>query len=297
MTPRKRTHPPERRPESRRSRALAHRVRLRKGDARPPGSVHLHRGDAWNLLRAAPDAAFDLVATDPPFGITDLPWDQAPDAARLLDELHRVTSPTGAVLVFASGKFTQAVMNAAGPRFRYKLVWRKIGHPTGGLDARRRPMRIHEDILVLGASMPRYFPVMSQGGKPYKVAASEADRWGGHWRKAPPKIARENHGERYPIDVLEFARPSKKDRVHPTQKPVDLMERLVRLYSPEGGHVCDPYFGSGATALACVASGRSFTGSEMDRDYFASARKAIAPAARAAGAQLRTTSDRSAAPR
>ncbi|MBL0920706.1 MAG: site-specific DNA-methyltransferase [Phycisphaerales bacterium] len=248
--------------------------------------MDLHRGDAWDFLAAQPDAAFDLTLTDPPFGITNLAWDKAPDAARLLDELHRVTARDGAVLIFAAGKFTQAVMNAAGKRFRYKLVWRKIGSATGGLDARRRPMRIHEDILVLGETMPRYFPVMTTGHAPYKASA-RGECVGGHWRAAGAIPARVNTGERYPIDVLEFPRPSGKGRFHPTQKPVALLDRLVRLYSPEGGRVCDPFFGSGSTAAACIDTGRSFAGAELDPTYFAAARRALEPRAQAAGVPLR----------
>ena len=297
------THPRaggEGRPAQESARVLSHRriaLRLPKGgdaprDGDPPATPgqpppHLHldlfHGDAFAALAETTTGSLGAVITDPPFGVTDLAWDKALEPTRMLAELHRVTRPDGAVVVFTSGVYTQRLLAAAGRTYRYKLIWRKLGQPTGGLNCRRFPLRAHEDIVVLGLKQPRYFPVMTRGGKPYKVRPSKSERWGAHWGKSGPKIERQNHGERYPIDVLDFARPHGAERFHPTQKPVDLLERLVRLFTEPGDVVGDPFFGSGATARACLRAGRSFRGSELDAGYFTAATSAIESEAVALG--------------
>ena len=204
-------------------------------------------------------AVLDATITDPPYGTTPNPWDKAPDWDRLMAELLRVT--TGAICVFSQMPVACDVVDAARSKFRYQIGWEKT-KPQGYLDARRKPMRLHEVILVFSRKgYGEYHPQMTEG-TPY-LTVHDDDRspvYSGHGGGVTV-----NEGERYPTDVVKFA--NAPNGWHPTQKPVDLVRWLVRTYTSEGGTVLDPYSGSSTTGKACALEQRDFIGCELDPDY------------------------------
>lgn len=219
----------------------------------------LDNADAMEFLASLPDDSVSATITDPPYGTTANAWDTAPDWKRLLAELLRVS--TGAVCVFSQMPVACDVVAAARDKFRYQLVWKK-SQPQGYLDAKRKPMKAHEVILVFSRKgYGEYHPQMT-AGEPYAHMAG-ANR-GRNYHKHH-EVMTINDGERYPLDVIEFN--NVKGGWHPTQKPVDLVRWLVRTYTSEGGTVLDPYSGSGTTGEACALEQRDFIGCELDPDY------------------------------
>lgn len=218
-------------------------------------------GDAMELLHSLPDKSVDATITDPPYGTTDLDWDAAPDWSALMAELLRVTK--GAVCVFSQMPVAVDVVNAARKFFRYQWVWRK-SLVLGFLDANRKPMRVHELVLVFGEHLPPYHPQLTKG-EPY-VRTHEANRtkaYGEHRFSIT-----ENEGTRNPVDVLEV--PNERGPHH-TQKPTELIRYLVRTYTDRGGVVLDPYAGSGTAGVACALEDRRFVGSELDDAIYSQA--------------------------
>lgn len=219
----------------------------------------------------------ELVLCDLPYGVTDCKWDRRIDAGKLWREYERVLAPGGAVVLFAQWKFS-IELNAAAPAHwrRYEWIWDKRG-ASGWLSARRRPMVGHEMVLVFSPCAPRYFP---QGLRPcarkYRKASTSEVYHGGR----TPGVQRLRG---YPTTLLRFAR---ERGARPAQKPVALLEYLIRTYTREGETVLDNTMGLGSTGVAAVRCGRRFVGMEMDRERFAEARRRIAEERRlTAGAQ------------
>jgi DNA modification methylase len=230
-------------------------------------SCELLQGDCLEVMRSIPAGTVHLVLTDPPFGCTNCHWDKCPDLAAWWAEVDRVTTVGSAVVVFSQQPFTTDLINSNRRAFRYELVWDKLA-PVGFLNANRQPMRVHEHVLIFcrrprqGVYNPQKFP-----GKPYTARATE--------RKATPvyrkyrPVGRVNTGDRHPTSILRFAKPSGRDRRHPTQKPLGLMDFLVRSYSLPGQTVLDTFMGSGVTIEAAVAAGRHAIGIERDPAFYA----------------------------
>lgn len=229
----------------------------------PSGTVALYHTDCFDFLAGCPAGAFSAVVTDPPYGSTDCRWDKPFDLAKWWRLIDRATRPAAIVASFAAQPFATTLINSNRQAFRYELVWRKT-RPVGFLNANRQPLRDHELIVVFCRQPGRsiYNP-QKTAGKPYHVKNhGKANVYGHHQR-----IDSINHGDRHPRSVLFIDEPG-RGRWHPTQKPVPLCEWLVRSYSNKGKTICDPFAGSGSTALACLASGRRFVGCEKDRANF-----------------------------
>jgi site-specific DNA-methyltransferase (adenine-specific) len=211
----------------------------------------------------------DLILTDPPFGITDNVWDKKIDLAAHWERWLRVLSPNGTVVVFAAGRFTFDVYASNPKLFRYSLVWQKT-NPVGFLNANRMPLRGHEDILVF--QRPKAFYEAQRSGE-LRVARIRNCRPNTttNYRNTRGGLSIDD-GLRHPTSVLRFARDK---GFHPTQKPLALLEFLIRSYCPPGGLVLDPFAGSGATAIAAARCDRSFLGWEMDKNYWQKATERI----------------------
>ncbi|MEC4272924.1 site-specific DNA-methyltransferase [Adlercreutzia sp. R25] len=233
----------------------------------------LFMGDCLDIIADLPGHSVDMVLCDPPYGCTRNKWDCAVDLGALWDGLLRVTRPGAAVVMFGSGMFTSDLMQSNRKMWRYNLVWRKT-NPTGFLNARRQPLRAHEDIVVFCDRQTAYNPVMTKG--PRKVSSAEHRR---NSRLSDNYGAYEPSGydsdERYPTSVLTFPRDTQRSPLHPTQKPVALLEMLVRMYSDEEATVLDCFMGSGSTGVACARTGRGFVGIEVDEGYYEVARERI----------------------
>jgi site-specific DNA-methyltransferase (adenine-specific) len=217
----------------------------------------LMEGDCLRLMRELPDASVDMILCDLPYGTTQNKWDSVIPFEPLWVQYKRICK--GAIVLTATQPFTSALVASNSRDFRYEMVWEKSS-VTGHLNAHRRPMRTHEDVLVFSDFAPPYYP---QGLKPYgktKKRGNNGTNFG--------KSGTENHQEftNYPRSIIRIANDSKP--VHPTQKPVALMEYLILTYTNEGETVMDNCMGSGTTGVACMNTGRKFIGMEQDAKYF-----------------------------
>lgn len=241
--------------------------------------VELWQGDCLELMKDIPDGSVDLVLTDPPYGTTDCKWDSVIPFDPMWEQLNRIIKPNGAIVLFSQQPFTSACVSSNYKMFRYEWIWQKP-QGSGFLNAQKMPLKVHENILVFYKKLPTYNPQFWKS-TPY---ASENKIVGGRqYRKLQCRKTESLDGKRYPIDVIKFnlekerynSKKIKTDKMHPTQKPVALLEYLIRTYTNEGETVLDFTAGSGSTGVACVNTNRNFIGIELDDGYFNIAKKRI----------------------
>lgn len=237
-------------------------------------------GDCLERMSEIPAGSVDMVLCDLPYGTTRHGWDCQIDLGGLWGHYRRLVKPAGAVVLTASQPFTTTLIISNRDWFRYSLVWEK-DNATNFLNAKHQPLKVHEDILIFSALASTYSPRGSMAycpqktpGKPYRTGAAKKALHNFHVRLTNQSVGREtvNAGDRYPRSVLRF---NAERGLHPTQKPVALLEYLVRTYTNEGETVLDNAMGSGSTGVACANTGRRFIGIERDPEYFALARNRI----------------------
>lgn len=232
----------------------------------------LLQGDCLKLMKNIPDKSVDMVLCDLPFGTTMNKWDSVIDFDELWTAYKRIIKNNGAIVLFGQGLFTAELACSNKEMFRYRLVWEKT-KAGGFLNARRMPLQAHEDISVFYKKLPTYNPQM-ETGKPYvKRAVTNGDGgcYGKFDRVGQTNI---NNGTRFPRSVLRFSNDN-HNSIHKTQKPVQLLEYLIRTYTNEGETVLDNCMGSGSTGVACVNTNRDFIGIELDKNYFEIAKERI----------------------
>ena len=226
-------------------------------------------GDCLDVMRDIPDGSVDMVCTDPPFGTTACKWDSVIPFEPMWAQLKRIVKPNGAIVLMASQPFTSALVMSNVAMFRYQWIWEK-NKATGHLNAKKRPLVSHEDVVVFSKATTNYFPQglveketpsISKGDRGRKGVGSSGDCYG-----AATKDAVQTHGN-YPRSVIKFTVDMKAE-FHPTQKPVALMEYLIRTYTNPGETVLDFTCGSGTTGVAAANTARRFIGIERDPDYF-----------------------------
>ncbi len=223
---------------------------------------HVTNIEALELLALLPDASVDAIITDLPYGTTQSHFDVVIPFAPMWAGVRRVLKPRGVFVTTASQPFTSALVMSNPSWFRYEWIWVK-SQATGFLDANRRPLKAHENIIVFAETAPPYYPQMTKG-KPYKVQAKGCKtNYGKHER-----IATVNDGDRYPRTDLYF---DPEVGLHATQKPVALYRYLVRTYTRPGDLVLDFCCGSATTGMACREEGRRFVLGEKDADIAATA--------------------------
>jgi DNA modification methylase len=228
--------------------------------------IDLRHGDCLEILPTIPASSVDMVLCDLPYGTTQNKWDSIIPLDRLWAEYRRICR--GAIVLTAAQPFTSALVMSAPDLFKYQWVWDK-SQVTGFLNAKKQPLRRHEDVLVFYSRQPTYNPQFSDG-KPYSISRSHAtSNYGSQVYNST-----DSDGRRYPTSILAIPQPRVKDG-HPTQKPVALFEYLIRTYTNEGETVLDNTMGSGTTGVACRLAGRSFVGIERDPSYFAIAEQRI----------------------
>lgn len=231
--------------------------------------IQIFNEDCLDGMTRIQDGAVDLVLCDLPYGTTACSWDTVIPFEPLWKEYRRVLKHNGALALMAAQPFATDLINSARKIFRYDLVWEKTA-PAGFANSHRMPLRSHELVLLFYRRQPTYNPQgLVKLEKP--IVRRGTRKVGGVYHGLDKDCVQEYTN--YPRSVLHFS--FKGRRVHPTQKPVELMEYLVRTYSNPGDLVLDNCMGSGTTAIACMNSGRRFVGFEQDEKYFAAARKRI----------------------
>ena len=240
-------------------------------------AIKLLHGDAIEMMKNIPDHTVDLVLCDPPYGTTACAWDSVIPLEPMWEQLLRVGSSLATFVFMASQPFTSKLGASNLSMLKYSLVWEK-NRPTGHVHAKNKPMKKHEDILVFSRGNTGHVSQTShrmtynpQGLTPLAVPAIRRVNITGDdtvlsHRKSHRDTVRVVEG--FPHSILYYAAPSGKDRVHPTQKPLDLFDYLVNTYSHEGDMILDFAMGSGTTGVACVRSNRRFIGIERDEKYF-----------------------------
>ena len=226
----------------------------------------LYHGDCLKELDNLKEGIVDLVICDLPFGTTNCAWDSVIDLKELWNQYDRVTKGKTAILLFAQVPFNITLGNSNLKQLRYEWIWEKTT-ATGHLNAKKMPMKAHENILVFYDTLPTYNPQMTTGHKPVNRYTKRSDD-GEIYGKTQAGISGGGSTERYPRDILTFSTDKQKSALHPTQKPVKLIEYLINTYSNEGDVVLDNTMGSGTTGVAAANTGRRFIGMEQDDDYF-----------------------------
>lgn len=241
-------------------------------------NIQLIHGDCLDVLKTIPDQSIDLVLTDPPYGTTACKWDNIIDFVPMWAELKRVCKPTTAILLFGTEPFSSLLRVSNLKDFRYDWVWEKA-NGTGFLNAKFQPLRAHENISVFYARKPVFNPQKTKGNKRKQVDRKDINSE--CYGKAIKRQAYDSD-ERYPRSIQFFNSDKQKISLHPTQKPVALLEYLIKSYSNPGQVVLDFTMGSGSTGVACQNTGRKFIGIEKEEKYFKIARDRLAEFALAA---------------
>jgi site-specific DNA-methyltransferase (adenine-specific) len=234
----------------------------------------IHQGDCLDLMQNIDNKSVNMILADLPYGLTNQnKWDTIIPFKPLWEQYERIIKDNGAIVLTASQPFTSMLVMSNIKMFKYSLVWQKTTS-TGFLNAKKMPLRLHEDILVFYKSLPIYNPQKTTGHKPvhsYTKHTSDGTNYGN------TKMGIKGGGstERYPTSILKFATDKQKSSLHPTQKPIALMEYLVKTYTNEGDLVLDNCAGSGTVGLACINNNRNFILIEKEENYCIIANKRI----------------------
>jgi site-specific DNA-methyltransferase (adenine-specific) len=232
-----------------------------------PNNIYL--GDCRDLMMRIPDKSIDCIICDLPFGVTRNKWDSVIPFDILWQNYNRIAKDNAAIILFAQDKFTAKLMLSNEKYHRYNLIWKKGERTSGFLNSKRMPLRNHEDVCIFYKKLPVYNPQFTEGkplhgkGHAYKNKDSTNNNYG-EFKQLEDN--RRGSTQKYPKSILNFERPHPP--IHPTQKPVELCEYLVRTYTNEGDLVLDNTMGVGTTCLAAKNTQRRFLGIEKEEKYF-----------------------------
>ena len=213
-------------------------------------------------MKNIPDKSIDMILCDLPYGTTHNKWDNVIPMKPLWEQYNRIIKDHGAIVLFSQMPFGASLIMSNPKMFRYEWIWEK-NQAGGFLNAKKMPLRKHENILVFYKHLPTYNPQgLIKLDEPIYEEGS-ANRNGKNYGVADKSFIRTH--KNYPTDIITF---SKDSGYHPTQKPVDLLEYLIKTYTNEGDLVLDNCMGSGSTGVACVNTNRDFIGMELNEEYF-----------------------------
>lgn len=216
-------------------------------------------------MKELPNESIDMILCDLPYGITQNKWDSVIPLELLWKEYQRVAKQNSAIVLTSQGLFTAQLIISNPKLYKYKWVWEK-SKPTNFLNAKKQPLRKHEDVCVFYKKQPIYHPQMTKG-EPYDKGVRKDQRTGSYGKFQPSHI--KSSGDRYPVDVVYFKTAESEDVVvHPTQKPVAMLEYFIKTYTNKCDIVLDNCMGSGSTGVACINTNRKFIGYELDEKYF-----------------------------
>ena len=222
-------------------------------------------GDCLERMKEIGDKSVDAIICDPPFGTTACKWDNVIPFEPLWEQYNRIIKDNGAIVLFGSEPFTSMLICSNIKMFKYNWIWQK-NKCTGFLNSKKQPLNDNETISVFCNGQSIYNPQMTKSEKTYKrgfVNRVKSDCYG-----KEKDFLQHDNGERYPKRIQYFNNNYTHSQFHPTQKPVALLEYLIKTYTNEGETVLDNTMGSGSTGVACINTNRKFIGIEMDEKYY-----------------------------
>lgn len=228
----------------------------------------LYLGNCLEQMNNIADGSVDMVLCDLPYGTTQNKWDSVIDLNSLWKQYNRVCKQNAAIILFCQGIFTAKLILSNERFFKYKIIWEK-SKATNFLNAKKQPLRKHEEIAVFYKAQPTYNPQFSDG-EPYSKGVRK-DQQTGSYGNFSPVVVKSDSGKRYPTDIVYYKTAEseyEKTVWHPTQKPVDLGRYLIRTYSNRGDTVLDNAFGSGSFLVSAFLEGRNYIGIEKDKKFF-----------------------------
>ena len=252
--------------------------------------IDLRQGDCLEVMKDIPDKSIDMILCDLPYGTTACEWDKQIDLNKLWEQYNRVIKDNGVVILFGSQPFTSQLILSNIKMFREELIWLK-NKSGSGLQARQKHIKVHEEILVFSKNgkytyNPQKWLVDKKEFLTQRKTFNEIEVGNNIYSKMMKK-QKADDGTRNPISIVSCRVPftpakgkkyENKDvdlRVHPTQKPIDLLEYLIKTYTNEGETVLDNCMGSGSTGVACINTNRNFIGIELDEKYYEIAKNRI----------------------
>ena len=240
----------------------------------------LLQGDCLELMNKIPDKSIDMILCDLPYGTTKNKWDSVLPFDKMWEQYDRIIKENGCIALFADGMFMSDLMQSNKKLWRYNLVWDKE-LISGFLNANRMPLRSHEEICIFYKKLPTYNPQFTDGeplhgmGTKFSQEKNKNNNYGNFDSCNNPSAKRTGDTKKYPKSIVKFPRPASCVMIHPTQKPVELLEWLIKTYTNENDFVLDNCMGSGSTGVAAVGINRNFIGMELEEKYFNIAKERI----------------------
>tara|TARA_R110000868_G_scaffold371077_1_gene634557 strand:+ start:190 stop:966 length:777 start_codon:yes stop_codon:yes gene_type:complete len=231
------------------------------------GKKEILLGDCLELMKDIPNGSIDMILCDLPYGTTQNKWDSIIPLDRLWEQYERIIKDNGAIVLFSAQPFTSVLVCSNLKLFKYEWVWDKVNKFSGHLNAKKQPMRQTERVNIFYKNQATYNPIMEQG-EPYTAISSGAKS--SNFGKQTDKVVTVCDGERYPRDIIKIKGDERGTvgRIHPTQKPIELCEYLIKTYTNENDLVLDNTAGSGTTAIACLNTKRQFIVMEKEQKYY-----------------------------
>lgn len=230
--------------------------------------LNLYNADCLEKMKEIPAKSIDLILCDLPYGLTMCKWDKKIDLKRLWEQYERIIKDNGVICLFGQTRFYNELVESNKKLFRYDLVWDKV-LTTGFLNANRQPLRKHEQIAVFYKHQPKYNPPFKNEKVNY--SKENVERRNKVYRKCyimPARKRKTKDEEKYPTSILQFKRVNSAQMLYPTEKPIELLEYLIKLYTDENDLVLDNCMGSGTTGVACKNTNRNFIGIEISKEAF-----------------------------
>ncbi len=224
--------------------------------------IQLYQGDCLKVMKKIPDKSIDMILCDLPYGITQNQWDKIIPLDDLWIEYKRIIKENGVVVLFSQMPFTAELVSSNLKQFKYMWIWYKH-YCRNFLNAKKQPLRTTENICVFYDKQCTYNPKMRKGK--FRQKNNSTNQKGCYGKYGALKYKNDVY---YPTDILDFAGVPNSELQHPTQKPIDLLEYLIKTYTNKGETVLDNCMGSGSTGVACVNTNRSFIGIELNENYF-----------------------------
>jgi len=233
---------------------------------RVSGSTFVN-ADCFDVFPFIEDKSIDAIIADLPYGTTACKWDSILPLDKLWQEYKRIIKPNGVIILFGTQPFTTTLISSNIKQFRYELIWDKIRSATG-LNAKRMPLKTHENMLVFYTEQPTYNPQLTEG-KPFDKTKYNGQLELPNVTGGGVKISKKNKGTRFPVSIHRYSQNwRRQEQIHPTQKPVELIEYLVKTYTNENDMVLDNTCGSGTLNLACLKLNRKSIGIEKEKQYY-----------------------------